>query len=83
MYLKFIVVVMGGFILSTNLWAAELTNKSAPKAVDKNTQDNLTKEHLKKMEHIHYFNSIFDDYHTGGTPYTPYEKIPHETIKGK
>ena len=83
MYLKFIVVIIGGFILSTNLGAAELKNQPVSPIQNKSSQDKMTKEHLKEMENVHHHNVIFDDYHTGGTPYQRYEAIPHETTKGK
>lgn len=79
MQLKFIALLMGAFILSTNLVIAESKDHPAPTPINKSSQDKLTKENLK----IRHHNAIFDDPTAGGMPYTPYEKIPNETQKGK
>lgn len=80
MNLKFITLFVGGVILTTHLMAAGEKDQSITPVVDKKTHTN---ERLQKMEEIHHFNVISDDYSSGGMPYTPYEKIPHETTKGK
>lgn len=61
MQLKFIIMFIGGLIISTNLSAVEAGN-------------NLNNSHLHQLKNIHHYNNIFDDYSSGSIPYESYKK---------
>jgi uncharacterized protein (DUF4415 family) len=71
MRLKFLAIVLGGFLLSTSLMAAE-TKEPAVKSVIKKTQKHPTAKDLKKLDRVRQDNDVFDNYSTGGTAFEPY-----------
>lgn len=62
MRFKYIVILVGGLILSTNLEAAVSKNNLTPA------------EKLKLLGEAHKHNTVYDNYHTGGIPFEPLEK---------
>ena len=74
MRLNFLVILIGVLIISTSLSAIE-TGKHPSKGVGNETfQSNKSKTHMKNLNNIHHYNTIFDDYSSGGMPYEPYKK---------
>lgn len=62
MQLQFIVILMGGIILSTELAAVESKNNSSPTLNNTMAQNNFSGNHQKNLEdlpNIHNLNVIF------------------------
>lgn len=77
MKLKILMLMLGGGLFCSPAEAFLDSNKTSLSML-KASQENESKQHLKRLKNVHNYNEIFDNPTAGGLPYEETQKTNGE-----